>query len=146
VIQFLPSRGLVRSPLYLPPVAEVPKGDATAIAFDFTGTGIAATSDTSQIILRDFLLTHFTGSSDAPAGSFYAQFLHQHGQVQRQLFSREMRLELIAGSAKAPFFLRSPYLLGAGDTLTASIANTGNDGAGNFIAANIQLVAWGVYL
>lgn|GEM_PF-1561580 len=150
MILYLPQRGMVKSRLYLPSTVEAPpSGDAGCIGFDFGGqVASAASAESSQSVARNFLLTHLTGSSDAAAGSFFLQILHQHGAAQRQLLSKQMRLDLVAGGAGNPLILKSPYLLAAGDTLTVAITNTGNDGVQvyNFVAANIQVAAWGVYL
>jgi hypothetical protein len=143
---YLPQRG-VRSSLYLPRSVELPKGDVHGLVFDFSAIGAQGTAVGSQLIKQDFLVTHFTAVTDAPAGSAFVQWVHQHGAGQRLMNSQRMRLQLIAGANGNAMVLRSPYLLVNGDTLSAKIANTGTNGANPAVpvAANIELVAWGVF-
>lgn len=149
MLQFLPQRG-VKTGLYLPPQVEVPaRGEVACIAFDFGGeVGAALTAEHTEALDREFLLMKILAHSDAPGGQFFLQLLHQHGAEQRELLAKQMHSELVAGNARRPLILRSPYLLGVGDRLTAAIANAGTDGVEsyNFQAANIQVACWGVYL
>jgi hypothetical protein len=139
---------MVLSPLYMPPAHEIPDGDAASVGFDFQATTAAATADQSVQVIDDFLVTHIVGYTNAANGGFYAQILHQHGAQQRQLLSKQLLGSLSMGSAQYPLILRAPYLVGKGDAITVAIANTANDGtaAANYIAANIQVAVWGVYL
>jgi hypothetical protein len=148
MITMLPQRGIVRSPLYLPPEHEIPDGDAGLMGFDFPATIAAGTNEFSVQAIDDFLVTHIVAFSDAAYGGFSAQILHQHGTQQRQLLANQTYAGNLAGSAKAPLILRAPYLVAKGDALTVAIANTANDGtaAANFVSANIQVAVWGVYL
>ena len=146
---FLPQRG-VKSALYLPPAHELPpRGETAIVGFDFGGqVGAALTAEQTEKLQRDFLLTHIMGVTDALGGSFFLHLLHQHGTVQRELMGKPMRIRLVAGKSGTPFILRSPYLMAAGDSLTAAVSNTGNDNVQdyNYVAANIHVACWGVYL
>lgn len=149
MIRFLPQRG-VKSPLYLPAEHELPpQGDVVCLGFDFGGQVSASlTTEQSEQVPRDFLLTQICAHTDAAGGGFFLHLLHQHGQVQREIMNKLLAVDLVAGRGGSGLILREPYLLAAGDTLTAAIANTGNDGVQhyNFTAANIHVACWGVYL
>jgi len=149
MVPFLPQRG-VKTPLYMPAMQELPaQGEVACIGFDFGGqVGAALTAEQTEKLSRDFLLTHILGVTDAAGGSFFLHLLHQHGVVQRELMSKPLRIRLVAGKSGSPMILRSPYLLAAGDALTAAISNTGNDNVQsyNFVAANIHVACWGCYL
>lgn len=144
VLDWIPTRG-VKTPFYLPVAQEVPDGDIYTLGFDFPATAALANLEHAEAVRDAFLLTHILGFSDAPQGSFFLQIYHQHGQEQRQLFTKPMKVENVAGSAQFPLILPSTYLIGAGDTITVAIANTGQNVGGAYVVANIQVALWGIH-
>jgi hypothetical protein len=114
------------------------------VGFDFPNTPALGTDERSETIMHDVLLTHILAHTDAADDSFFLQLYHQHGQEQRQLFEKQLKVELVAGSAKAPLFLPTTYFVAGGDVLTVAISNVGKN-AGAYVAANIQVALWGVY-
>jgi hypothetical protein len=145
MIGFIPNRG-VRTGHYVPPPYEIPEGKVFALAFSFPATGPLLNADWSEAVKRPFLVTHIVANTTAAAGSFLLQIYHQHGSEQRQLFPKAMQQELVAGSARSPLMLKSPYYIAAGDSITAVVSNLGKDLAGADAQADIQVVLWGVSL
>jgi hypothetical protein len=145
MLKWMPQRGVL-SPLHLPPNEEQIEGSPYQLVFDFSGEGVLATDSQSLVVNQNFLVEKITASCDAPAGTFQFQLYHQHGSVQRQLFSEALDYRLVSGTGPAPNILKSPYLLAAGDTITADIANLGKTLAGAYAGCNIEIVLHGVHV
>lgn len=139
---WLPQRG-VRSGLYQPAPNQLIDGQVFVMGFAFYNEGSLATDSQSVSADGDFLVEGIAAFADAPTPNFALQLFHQHGSEQRQLFFQQTLAQIIAGSKGGKFLLVDPYLIGAGDTITADIANMGKNGAA-YVGQNIHVALHGV--
>jgi hypothetical protein len=144
MLSWMPQKGVLSS-LHLPAIDERIEGFAYLLVFDFPGEGVLATDSQALIVNQNFLVEKITASMSVAGGTFTLQIYHQHGSVQRQLFTEALDYRLVAGVGASPNILQSPYLLGAGDTITADIANLAK-AAGVYVACDIQIVLHGVHV
>jgi hypothetical protein len=135
-LRYIPAKG-INSHFFLPHPEQVPRGEGRGLTFPF-GEVPALDTATFEIGLEeDFVVLAIHGVVQvggfvlAPpplrvgglGGGFSLLFYHTHHGVQRQWHPQGLHYGLTCGTAAKPSFLRTPYLMEKGDTITAEIAN-----------------------
>jgi hypothetical protein len=134
-VDYLPQKGVL-SARYLPPDEEIPEGwTAKFMTFNFQGISYWVTAQQTQAAFKDFLLTQANLWYDVNEvftnpPIFSILIYHNHGKQQLQLMQEaELAGSLLGtnetqlfGSGSQPYYLKSPYLIAAGDTVTVEIS------------------------
>lgn len=134
-VDYLPQKG-VRSAQFLPSHDELPEGwTARFLPFNLEAIPVWGTESLSQTVRKDFLVTQvnafttfipnpiFPNPSVRGAGGYVSMILyHNHGNKQLQVMEKQSLYAATAGNGAQPYYLKSPYLISAGDQLTLGVA------------------------
>lgn len=167
-LRYIPNKG-PNSHFFLPHPDQVPRGEARGLSFQFPSTPAFGTNLFEVGLTEDIVIVSLMALC-APVTpvpipvawvppytetyAFSLLFYHTHKGVQRQWQPQGVNAQLTCGTAANPCFLRVPYLMEKGDTITAEIANasyamggpTGLVNAGKlYLACDIYVALDGVH-
>jgi len=139
-LRYIPRKG-PNSHFFLPHPDQVPPGEARGLSFPFPTVPALGTATYDIGLTEDIVITSILGvvqingtvcQGGVPVilpyrgiyrGGFSLLFYHTHDGIQRQWQPQGMHYGLTCGIAAQPNFLRRPYLMEKGDTITCEVAN-----------------------
>jgi hypothetical protein len=145
---YLPNRKTLQD-LYVPSEVELPEGDARCQVFNFAPVNPFEVQEVSWVADKPLVvwglngtMNNFTPPGAAVAAGFRVAIFQTHGKTKWAWMNKHQINANILGQQGLPFLLRSPQLVGKGDSLIVEIKSLVTAVQGNI--TRVQVAFFGV--